>query len=349
MASLCPKIPAMDKILVSACLLGDRCRYDGEGGDLPILRKLQKKYDLVPFCPEVEAGLPVPRSPAEILRGKVVSKEGKDLTKEYDSAAEKAVRLCRLLGIHLAILKEGSPACGPRKIHDGTFMGGKVPGMGVTARALVQSGVKVYSDEDALGFLLEEREERKDGFLRGKEERKGKSHSYGKRRKEEEGALFRLSPGKDGDGKPRGARKGKPFRKKEGDGASEGRPSYGKKEFRGKDFHGKKPSYGKKAPFARKEGEDPSREKEGRPSYGKKDFHGKRPSFGKKPSYGKKPFHGDRPQREGAMRPEGGKPHGKKDFHGKKPSYGKKDFHGKRGFEGKKGRSFQGKPRKREG
>ena len=240
----------------------------------------------------MEAGIPVPRSPAEILRGKVVSKEGKDLTREYDMAAEKAVRLCRLLGIRIAILKESSPACGPRKIHDGTFMGGKVPGMGVTARALVQSGVKVYSDEDALGFLLEER---KDSFLRGKEERKGGAPSYGKRRKEEEGALFRLSPGKDGDGKPRGARKGKPFRKKEGEAASGGRPFHGKKEYRGKDFHGKRASYGKKAHSARKDGEGPAREKEGR------------------------------------------------------PSYGKKDFHGKGGFQGKNGRSFQGKPRKKEG
>ena len=312
----------MDKILVSACLLGDRCRYDGEGGDLPILRRLQKKYDLVPFCPEVEAGLPVPRSPAEILRGKVVTKEGKDLTKEYEEAARKAVRLCALLGIRMAILKESSPACGPRKVHDGTFMGGKVPGMGVTARALVQAGVKVYSDEDALDFLLEEREERKDSFLRGKKESRGKKPSYGKRRKEEEGALFRLSPGKDGEGrKSRPARKGKPLRKKDGEGSSEGRPSFGKK-----------------APFVRKDKEGGAEERgEGKPWSPRKGFHGK------------KPFHGDRPHKEGAPRPEGKEFRGKKELRGKKPSYGKKDFHGKGDFRGKKPRAFHGKDGKKEG
>ena len=148
----------MEKILISACLIGDRCRYDGEASPYPFVEKLKKKYVLVPYCPEIEAGLPVPRVPAEILQGQVINKDGKNLTKVYEEAAAKAVSLCKLLGIHIAILKDGSPACGARLIHDGKFSGKKIPGLGITAKRLIHAGVKVYADTDELAFLLADRD-----------------------------------------------------------------------------------------------------------------------------------------------------------------------------------------------
>ncbi len=148
----------MEKILVSACLLGDKTRYDGESNFFPFLNELASKYELVPFCPEVEAGLPVPRSPAEIVRNEVFNKDGVNLTKVYNNSAEKAYRICQFLGIKIAILKDGSPACGPRKIHNGKFDGGKIDGLGVTARYLISKGIRVYCETDNLQFLLHERE-----------------------------------------------------------------------------------------------------------------------------------------------------------------------------------------------
>ena len=113
----------MEKILVSACLLGENTRYDGKNNYFPFIEKLRVHYDIVPFCPEVEVGLSIPRVPAEISHGSVITKDGKDVTKLYNAAAEKALQLCRLLNIKTAILKDRSPACGPRNIHDGSFNG----------------------------------------------------------------------------------------------------------------------------------------------------------------------------------------------------------------------------------
>ncbi len=151
----------MEKILVSACLLGDKTRYDGGSNLFPFLEELGKKYELVPFCPEIEAGLSVPRSPAEIVRNEVINKDGVNLTKVYNDAANKAYQICLFLGIKIAILKDGSPACGSRKIHNGKFDGGKIDGLGVTARYLISKNIKVYCENDNLEFLLAEKKERK--------------------------------------------------------------------------------------------------------------------------------------------------------------------------------------------
>ncbi len=154
----------MEKILVSACLFGVKCRYDGGDNPLPLLDSLKEHYEIVAYCPEVEGGLPIPREKSEIRGDKVVSESEKDVTAQYELGAEKALALCRYFGIKTAILKEGSPACGPRKIHDGNFNGNKIDGMGVTAKLLVDNGIRVYSDEDAIGFLLPE--ERKGKMLK---------------------------------------------------------------------------------------------------------------------------------------------------------------------------------------
>ena len=121
------------KILVSACLLGIPCRYDGAGKADPAIEKLrQGGHTLIPVCPEILGGLPTPRPPAERLPdGRVVTREGKDVTAEYRSGAEQALALARKQGCVLAVLKERSPSCGRGRIYDGTFSRTLIPGSGV--------------------------------------------------------------------------------------------------------------------------------------------------------------------------------------------------------------------------
>ena len=170
-----------EKILVSACLLGENTRYDGKNNYFPFIEKLRVHYDIVPFCPEVEAGLSIPRVPAEISHGSVITKDGKDLTKLYNAAAEKALQLCRLLNIKTAILKDRSPAGGPRNIHDGSFNGNVIEGHGITAHYLIKNGVKVYCETDNLSFLLsEEKPVEKNEHIERKEPRKTFKKPYKK-------------------------------------------------------------------------------------------------------------------------------------------------------------------------
>lgn len=114
-------------ILISACLLGVSCRYDGRSVPLPdtVISELKCRYRLIPVCPEIMGGLPTPRSPAEILRGqeKVIRKDGVDVTEPYRRGAEETLRLAHLFDCKLAVLKERSPSCGKGRIHDGSFSG----------------------------------------------------------------------------------------------------------------------------------------------------------------------------------------------------------------------------------
>ena len=143
----------MEKILVSACLLGDKTRYDGKDNAVEGLLGLLKFYELVPFCPEVEGGLKTPRRPAEIHYGRVFRDDGVELTRQYDLGAKKALSLCKFLGIGKAILKESSPSCGVHLIHNGRFDGGKIEGEGVTARTLREAGIKVMNEDEGLKLL----------------------------------------------------------------------------------------------------------------------------------------------------------------------------------------------------
>ena len=129
------------KILVSACLLGIPCRYDGAGKADPAIEKLrQGGHTLIPVCPEILGGLPTPRPPAERLPdGRVVTREGKDVTAEYRSGAEQALALARKQGCVLAVLKERSPSCGRGRIYDGTFSRTLIPGSGVAAQLLEEN------------------------------------------------------------------------------------------------------------------------------------------------------------------------------------------------------------------
>ena len=141
--------------LISACLCGEYCRYDGGAFDYPHLRRLAEEGVALPYCPEHAGGLPIPRKPCEIVGDKVLAADGTDCTAEYTRGAEGALALCQEHGITAAILKESSPSCGSTRIYDGTHTGVKIPGMGLAARLLSENGVTLYS-EKALPEGIEE-------------------------------------------------------------------------------------------------------------------------------------------------------------------------------------------------
>lgn len=143
----------MEKILISACLVGENCKYSGGNNLSPKIEALLEKYDLIPFCPEEQGGLPTPRNPSEQKGNEVYMDNGKDVTEQFEDGAKKALMLCLYLKINIAILKERSPSCGVHQIYDGSFTGKVIPGMGVTAKLLKENGIKVYT-EDEIDELL---------------------------------------------------------------------------------------------------------------------------------------------------------------------------------------------------
>ena len=136
----------MEKILISACLVGDKCKYDGHTNYTPLIKDLLEKYELVPFCPEVEGGLPTPRKPSERKGDKVINNAGKDVTRNFQLGAEKALNICKYLNIKIAILKENSPSCGVNQIYDGNFKNKLIKGEGVTTELLRKNGITVYTE-----------------------------------------------------------------------------------------------------------------------------------------------------------------------------------------------------------
>ena len=133
------------KILISACLLGACCRYDGASKAHPLAALLAERHTLVPVCPEQLGGLPTPRPPAERRGGRVVTQSG-DVTEQYLRGAEETLELCKLLGCEAAVLKERSPSCGRGQVYDGTFSGTLTAGDGVTAELLAAHGILVYGE-----------------------------------------------------------------------------------------------------------------------------------------------------------------------------------------------------------
>ncbi len=141
----------MEKLLISACILGISSRYDGESKRVisdDDIKKLASKYELVPFCPEIYGGLPTPRVPSEIIGDLVIMKDGTDVTENYKKGAQEAELICRLLGIKKALLKEKSPSCGKGKVYDGSFSGMLTDGDGITARMLISSGISVFGESE---------------------------------------------------------------------------------------------------------------------------------------------------------------------------------------------------------
>ena len=133
-------------ILVSACLLGVPCRYDGQSKAHPLARALCEKHHVVPVCGEIFGGLPTPRPPAEIQGDRVVTRDGRDVTEAYRRGAEAAAQLARLTGAQAAVLKERSPSCGSGAVYDGTFSGVLTEGWGVAAGLLREQGIRVLGE-----------------------------------------------------------------------------------------------------------------------------------------------------------------------------------------------------------
>lgn len=140
-------------LLISACLLGCACRYDGKSKPHPLAVELARRGLAVPVCPEQLGGLPTPRKPSERQGDRVVMADGRDVTAEYRRGAEETLHLARLYGCTAAVLKERSPSCGKGQIYDGTFTGTLAAGDGVTAELLTAGGIKVYGESELKKLL----------------------------------------------------------------------------------------------------------------------------------------------------------------------------------------------------
>lgn len=136
-----------EKILISACLIGLNCKYNGGNNENSKLVELMKEKDLVPICPEQLGGLKTPRVSAERKQEKVITKEGVDVTKEYQKGAEEVLNLAKKLNIKKAILKSRSPSCGIDEIYDGTFSHTLIKRDGVAAQLLKKNGIEVISSD----------------------------------------------------------------------------------------------------------------------------------------------------------------------------------------------------------
>jgi len=143
----------MEKLLISACLVGENCRYDGKNCFHPLIEKLKAKYELILICPEYMGGLAIPRAPSERRDGMVVSSKGVDVSVEYEIGAKLSLFLARENNVVGAVLKEKSPSCGTHFIYDGTFSHVLIEGMGVAAELLHKHHIPVYS-EDQIEELL---------------------------------------------------------------------------------------------------------------------------------------------------------------------------------------------------
>lgn len=143
-----------EKILVSACLLGEKVRFDGEGYKVKEMDHLKEKYELIPMCPEVMGGLSIPRDPAEISGGLVLTVKGIDVTADYKEGARITLAYCLKNGIRKAVLKARSPSCGKGLIYDGTYTKKLVEGHGVACRMLLENGIEVYTENEIGGLLI---------------------------------------------------------------------------------------------------------------------------------------------------------------------------------------------------
>ena len=136
------------KIVVSSCLLGDNCKYNGGNNYSEKVIKFVEKHEVISVCPEVLGGLPIPRESAEIVNGVVSLKDGSSVDKMFRDGAEKAIRIVKENNADLVILQSRSPSCGVNTIYDGSFSGKLIPGQGVFSKLLKKNGIKVIDVED---------------------------------------------------------------------------------------------------------------------------------------------------------------------------------------------------------
>lgn len=136
------------KIVVSACLLGENCKYNGGNNYSEKVAQFVSGREVIPVCPERLAGLGIPRTPIEIRDGRVISRDGKDVTAVLNGAVEQILAQLKSEDVQYVVLKSRSPTCGVKQVYDGTFTGTLVDGMGVLAKALTDAGYKVLDAED---------------------------------------------------------------------------------------------------------------------------------------------------------------------------------------------------------
>lgn len=141
------------KLIISACLCGVPCRYDGKARTVPELAALYERGEALAVCPELDGGLPAPRPPCELVNRRPLTRDGTDCTGAFLAGAERALGLAREHGITLAVLKEKSPSCGGSFIYDGTFSGRLVPGRGLAAELLARHGLTLANEENFHDFI----------------------------------------------------------------------------------------------------------------------------------------------------------------------------------------------------
>ena len=136
------------KIMVSACLLGQKCKYNGGDNYSEAVAEYVKGHEVIPVCPEVEGGLPTPRIPSEIVNGVVTNAEGETVDREFRRGAELCLKKALEGHVDMAILQSRSPSCGVNQIYDGTFTGKLISGKGVFAKLLEENGIKTIDVEE---------------------------------------------------------------------------------------------------------------------------------------------------------------------------------------------------------
>lgn len=136
--------------IVSACLAGINCRYDGNSNSCEKVIEMVKNGEAIPICPEQLGGLSTPRRPVQIVNGKCISETGEDFTEAFKIGANEALKIAKLVEANEAILKQNSPSCGSSQIYDGSFSGSKIKGQGICAKLFSDNGIHLSSEEDYL-------------------------------------------------------------------------------------------------------------------------------------------------------------------------------------------------------
>ena len=136
------------KIMVSACLMGENCKYNGGNNLSEKVLNYVKDHEVISVCPEVMGGLSTPRIPAEIVNGIVTAKDGRNVDKEFRTGADLALEIAKKNQVDLVILQSRSPSCGPKQIYDGSFSGKKMDGQGIFAKLLIENGFRIVDVEE---------------------------------------------------------------------------------------------------------------------------------------------------------------------------------------------------------
>ena len=136
------------KIMVSGCLLGENCKYNGGNNYSEKVAEYIKGHEVISVCPECMGGLPTPRVPAEIVNGIVTNKEGMNVDAQFRKGVEIALEIAKREQIDLAILQSRSPSCGVKQIYDGTFSGTRIDGQGVFAKLLKENSFQMIDVEE---------------------------------------------------------------------------------------------------------------------------------------------------------------------------------------------------------